>query len=519
MSAEDAIKCDENVRKWFEPNSTTQLNKNHKHYYQIIGQLEITKRAWCLLVIGTAFDYVTIKVPRDDVFWEQKMRDKLIRLYNDCMLPEIVDSREKRKMDIRDPVYVIAAKKLVQQTRLSLGIATSIQDPQQPSPRQNAIPGGDGGLQAPERVAGDIPTYFNTRSIFVDIEAGVQPTTLKLEDASMDHFMSVLKLHVSDVEVQSSHFFLIPETVQRVRGPAIAFLGCGTGHWKTAYFDGDRAVSIYDSLPSRGVVQPDLDICGVYAISFAMDKAQKRNPAEMPYSLDVVILREICGRIMTTMQLEPAPLLHDVQASATETEKESTSDDLGEFYENRYILLNPRREITPASVAMNCDTMDYFLLMLSATSKKFSIHSTQFVFGDAKITRVTGKAIQIIGVDDYNWKTLYFDGQTIEVYDIIGEGRKITPIEFQYMEHRFLPQLKRKGIIYKKLFPRRVSGADSGALCCGMHSDTRNWDKPCDRLLLDRRGTHKGNTLNHCGSIIDDSIPESIAYQWVDIGT
>lgn len=39
------------------------------------------------------------------------MVDKLIKFYEDCVLPELLDPRRERNMPIRDPEYIIEAKK------------------------------------------------------------------------------------------------------------------------------------------------------------------------------------------------------------------------------------------------------------------------------------------------------------------------------------------------------------------------------------------------------------------------
>lgn len=36
---------------------------------------------------------------------------KLVQFYEDCALPELLDSRRERNMPIRDPEYIIEAKK------------------------------------------------------------------------------------------------------------------------------------------------------------------------------------------------------------------------------------------------------------------------------------------------------------------------------------------------------------------------------------------------------------------------
>lgn len=81
-----------------------ELNKNHNWYFQIQGQLHITKFQKCLLGIwfGESMPMKVYLIQRDDLFWESKMETKLVKFYYDCLLPELVDPRHARCMPIRD---------------------------------------------------------------------------------------------------------------------------------------------------------------------------------------------------------------------------------------------------------------------------------------------------------------------------------------------------------------------------------------------------------------------------------
>lgn len=125
MTVQQALTDDPNVRKIFHqndiahfvennnnkflPNYIIKFNKTHAVYYQIQGQLHILKFEYGWLVIHTPLSREKFKVPVDHVFWKTKMEQQLLRFYNDCMLPEIIDSRHNRKMAIRNPQYTIDA--------------------------------------------------------------------------------------------------------------------------------------------------------------------------------------------------------------------------------------------------------------------------------------------------------------------------------------------------------------------------------------------------------------------------
>ncbi|XP_072751049.1 uncharacterized protein [Anoplolepis gracilipes] len=81
----------------------------HTYYFQVQGQLHITQRKYCIFAVWTPFGLKYTFVERDDRFWESKMLPLLKRFYEDCLIPEIIDSRAERNMSIREPQYVIEA--------------------------------------------------------------------------------------------------------------------------------------------------------------------------------------------------------------------------------------------------------------------------------------------------------------------------------------------------------------------------------------------------------------------------
>lgn len=85
----------------------TGINKKHPYYYQVQGQLHITKRQYCLFTLWTSKGIKVTKIERDDTFWYTEMEEKLRKFYFDCLLPEIVDPRYTRSMQIRDPEYIL----------------------------------------------------------------------------------------------------------------------------------------------------------------------------------------------------------------------------------------------------------------------------------------------------------------------------------------------------------------------------------------------------------------------------
>lgn len=90
-----------------------QINKSHNWYYQIQGQLHVTRKSKCLFgVWANEMEPLKIEyIDRDRDFFENKMRLKLDSFYLNCILPELLDPRHNRNMPIRDPPYILEAIK------------------------------------------------------------------------------------------------------------------------------------------------------------------------------------------------------------------------------------------------------------------------------------------------------------------------------------------------------------------------------------------------------------------------
>lgn len=79
---------------------------------QIQGELHISQRRECFCVLFTNKDpFIMVKiVEKEDAFWDTQMLPKLKQFYMECVLPEIVDSRQSRSMPIREPDYIVEAQ-------------------------------------------------------------------------------------------------------------------------------------------------------------------------------------------------------------------------------------------------------------------------------------------------------------------------------------------------------------------------------------------------------------------------
>lgn len=65
------------------------LKKNHNYFFQVQGQLHVTKRDFCYFVVWTPKGFIYDKITRDDEFFNN-MKEKLKTFYCKHYLPEIL---------------------------------------------------------------------------------------------------------------------------------------------------------------------------------------------------------------------------------------------------------------------------------------------------------------------------------------------------------------------------------------------------------------------------------------------
>lgn len=115
-SAIDAVK-DKKLTFLKDVNGELVVNKKHIWFYQIQGQLHITKKEKCLFAIWCGEDrpLITRTIEKDNDMWKHEMENKLCNFYLTCMLPELVDPRYPRNLKIRDPPTIQEAIKKKQE--------------------------------------------------------------------------------------------------------------------------------------------------------------------------------------------------------------------------------------------------------------------------------------------------------------------------------------------------------------------------------------------------------------------
>lgn len=101
-----------NLRRIFEKNDLFCMNKNHHYFYQCQGALHVTQKMYCIFALCTATGNPHyIRINHDDKFWNEKIAAPLQEFYYNWLLPEILDPRRERNMELREPDTVKAARK------------------------------------------------------------------------------------------------------------------------------------------------------------------------------------------------------------------------------------------------------------------------------------------------------------------------------------------------------------------------------------------------------------------------
>ncbi|KAF0711979.1 YqaJ domain-containing protein, partial [Aphis craccivora] len=119
-SAKDYSSCIDVVKdkklpflKYNKNTENLKLKSDSNYYYQIQGQMHISKKKSCqFFVYSDNWTYHEIVIYDHD-FWLQ-MEKKLDLFYQECLLPEIINPQYGRRMflsDIKDPPHIITAKK------------------------------------------------------------------------------------------------------------------------------------------------------------------------------------------------------------------------------------------------------------------------------------------------------------------------------------------------------------------------------------------------------------------------
>ncbi|KAL5237229.1 hypothetical protein ACI65C_004639 [Semiaphis heraclei] len=89
LSPEDAITVSK-IKGCLVNNGQLQLNRNNNYFYQVQGQLHISRKMYCYFCVWTPKGLMYEKIQRDDEFWENSMKLKLEHFYLKHLLPSLI---------------------------------------------------------------------------------------------------------------------------------------------------------------------------------------------------------------------------------------------------------------------------------------------------------------------------------------------------------------------------------------------------------------------------------------------
>ncbi|KAL5244634.1 hypothetical protein ACI65C_012044 [Semiaphis heraclei] len=89
LSPEDAITVSK-IKGCLVNNGQLQLNRNNNYFYQVQGQLHISRKMYCYFCVWTPKGLMYEKIQCDHEFWENSMKLKLEHFYLKHLLPSLI---------------------------------------------------------------------------------------------------------------------------------------------------------------------------------------------------------------------------------------------------------------------------------------------------------------------------------------------------------------------------------------------------------------------------------------------
>ncbi|KAL6417133.1 hypothetical protein ACFW04_012961 [Cataglyphis niger] len=298
-----------------------KMNRKHRYYYQIQGQLNITQREYCIFAVWTPKSMKILRIDKDNIFWRNEIN---LRRYN-------------KHMPIRNPKYIMeakeeAAKKLRSQSRRNItesknGMEDSKRFKSNVSPMEVTMTDTVTIALNEEQ---DDDCIIISHSSKRDITEEDMTRHKNVLDHTFPSFSSV-KIETSFFETQSVLYLEYPHIIVASDKSVQIIGGNCSNYWRCIFFDGIK-FRVYDSLPgctydklvakeksyihlryptvsSSDIIfekvetQPDGTSCGIYAAAFATTVVLGGNPCKEKYSKNVKCMRKHFWKIIEDNKL------------------------------------------------------------------------------------------------------------------------------------------------------------------------------------------------------------------------
>ncbi|KAL6417338.1 hypothetical protein ACFW04_014587 [Cataglyphis niger] len=264
----------------FEKRNPHKMNRKYRYYYQIQGQLNITQREYCIFAVWTPKSMKILRIDKDNIFWRNEMLPFLTRFYNECMLPEILDSRYNRFKEE-------AAKKLRSQSRRN-------------------ITESENGMEDSKRFKSNVSPMEQDDDCIIISHSSKKDITEKdmtRHKNVLDHMFPFFNKKETSFETQSVLYLEYPHIIVASHSDkSVQIIGGNcSNHWRCIFFNGTKfrvkkksyihlrypTVSSSDIIFEKVETQPDGTSCGIYAAAFATTAVLGDNPCKEKYPKNV----------------------------------------------------------------------------------------------------------------------------------------------------------------------------------------------------------------------------------------
>ena len=410
-----AIKSIPRIRNIFDKIDSNKLNTNHDFYYQIQGQMHITGRQYCIFVLYTPKGIKWVRVEYDKKFWDEKMEPKLSKFYMDSLLPEIVNPRIHRNMDIREPTYVIEAQQKLEEKKLKKG-QTGVE-----KSKQKKL----ANLKSSDSKKIDLTVAENEDLDFAEQNAPV----IEPETALSRTKKFFAKKYFKELPVKSK----------------------GTGELKSA------KVRLWKKL--IGYLPRHLQLQIITKTSENTNKLVNKSSNKN----ELVIKSTHKNKLVNKTDIECEIVAEWTDSNINERSVRSIKK---EFDERTIDVDSLKDNILPLESWINADAIDAFMRIQMNRGTNLVSQSVLYLtrINSKLIESITAPSVQIIGGNySSHWRVLFFDGKTIVLYDSLYESinNKLLLQESEYLKLRF-PQIKEEDIRYKKMLTKQCDTYSCG---------------------------------------------------------
>ncbi|KAJ8669179.1 hypothetical protein QAD02_000438 [Eretmocerus hayati] len=426
---EDAMKLAPHLR-FIDP-KTNKVKKTHGWFYQVQGQLHITGRQYCYLVLRTQKGIRYERIEKDDQFWKENMEPHLTKFYYECVVPEIAERNFWKTGTIKDSPSIIEAKKRKNERDAAKN------DGKEKSRKEKGFNEDECrkeleqlNLQIAEDVddedAVDAPPISNDQVTENVINENVEPD------------------QVSSSETDSDGDFI-----------------------KDTSASDEESIGITSTEPTHDQARELLALQDISSLNSKRNDPSSTGPVQFCNYADGAGDDEFLDGLGDPLSAEQRD--HNLFAYYLESKPSTVilTDELKEKIKN-------------VNLRLEDEALDAFVNVVQKTTD-WEIESVLYIgYPDHVKPAKSNKSISIIGGACLNhwhcsdhWRVAHFDGEVIHIYDSIKNfnGGKLFPPERTYLSKRY-PNITDDKIVYEKINTVQKDDKICGAMAAGLVTQT-----------------------------------------------